>query len=147
MEAPAQADARAGRELRRKPLLVEPDRVDLPRTVVDARANDREPSAGTAHGHVAHNALDGNLLLGEEVGDSALRDGRLVAPRRVRQQIVDRLQAELAELARDGRADALQGVEIVRERLRAARHARAIPLGGWVQRRKARRQTHHGVRV
>ena len=60
-------------ELRREPLLVEPDRQDRARPIANARTDDREPAARTAHAHVFDDSRNGNVVLGEQVDNASLR--------------------------------------------------------------------------
>ena len=143
LKAATQANRRSRDELCHEPLLVEPDRRDVAGVVVDPCPDDREPSPGAPYGHVLDDARDRHLLLGQEVGDPALGCRRLVPARRVAQQVVDRVEAELSQTASGSRPHSPQGVERPRERIGTAGCARSRPFRRPIRHGEAGRQPSH----
>ena len=139
VRAAPEADARAGRELRLEPRLVEPRRLDLARLVGDPRGEDLQPPAAPARRR-ADDDLDDRLLVAEEVADPLRRHRLLVAPRPLPEEVVDRREAELREPARERRADAVQASRPMRRDAPAAAQTAAAASARARRGRRTRRQ-------
>ena len=129
VRAAADADSRAGDELRLEPGLVEPGRLDLTRLVCDPGGEDLQPAAPAARRR-ADDALDHGLLVAEEIADALRRHRLLVAPRPLPEEIAHRAQPELSEPARDGRTDAVERLDGRLEPIRSRRRPRPRPALG-----------------
>ncbi len=139
VRAAADANARAGDELRLEPRLVEPGRLDLPGLVGDTCSEDRQATA-TATRRRADDALDDRLLVAEQVTDPPRRHWLLVPARPLPQKISHRRQTEARETACDRRAYAVERLDRGVERLGPRRGARARPDVRCVESGEAGRQ-------
>ena len=122
----AQAHVCPRPELLLEPRLVEPRRRDGGGAVRDPRRDDLQPPAPPG-ADVQHLPGDRNLLATAERRDRDLLNGRLVAVRPVLEEVADRVQAELRELALQGDAHARQRVELPVEPLGTRTGARGRP--------------------
>jgi hypothetical protein len=127
LQLPAQADTRPRLQALLEPGLVEPDGGDLIALVGDPRLHDRQVAPGSPDRDTPHFARDRGLLLGEQVGDSPLGDGRLVSERPVLEQVPQRAQAELRQLLAQRRADSRERVDRLLHALRPRRPRQARP--------------------
>jgi hypothetical protein len=122
-------DALAGAKTRPKVCeLVIPHQEERARRVACRRLEDLPPAAPRpALLDRLEHGVDGCRLRGAERGDRPYVAPILVAKRQVEEQILDRRDAELAELLGTRGADALQELHRHRERLELSAHRSARP--------------------
>jgi hypothetical protein len=94
-----QAQPRPGLQLVGEPRLVEPDCRDLAALVAHGGLQNGQPTSCRADRDAPHLAGDHRLLLAEQVRDRRLPHRLLVVARPVLEQVADRPQAELGQLA------------------------------------------------